>query len=59
MFFLKKMYIGNSCFAKVYKLNTDPRANGSESLLINKKQSNSYTKLIFKPSSLAVRVANS
>ena len=44
--------MGNSCFAEAYKLNTVLRSNGSASIL-NKRQSDNYPKLIFKPSSSA------
>ena len=41
------IYIGNSCFAEAYKLNTDLRSNAG---CVSNAQSNNYTKLIFNSS---------
>ena len=41
------IYIGNSCFAEAYELNTDLRSNAG---CVSNTQSNNYTKLIFNSS---------
>ena len=41
------IYIGNSCFAEAYKLNTDLRSNAG---CVSNTQSNNYTKLILNSS---------